>query len=261
MKIININKNIEEEIKFNYSYKFTDNDSDIIEIDKNIFVLSSGKVIKYGKNEFIIIKEIKIKHLDPKITTLSNNRIGISGDDWGNSFSIYNGETFEKIVTLPTKDYANNYCQLLNREILVLSISHGEPIEIWSLDNYELIAKIKNIGGQLHNYKEDKIFCGDGDSIYIINIKLLIIEDIIKCGVRNFRNLSFVNNCLFIDNEILMLNKEIKYIKFTQEKDKSKYKYNIFTKNKIIFFNDENEVFIMEKSTLFNYLKNYLILK
>ena len=40
----------------------------------------------------------------------------------GNSISIYNSNTYEKIKTLPTKDYSLNCYKLLNQEILALSI-------------------------------------------------------------------------------------------------------------------------------------------
>ena len=116
----------------------------------------------------------------------------------GNSISIYNSNTYEKIKTLPTKDYSLNCYKLLNQEILALSI--GLNIEFWSLKNYQIISTIKNIYTEkIINYKKDKIICstfGFGHVFYIIDTKLFIILNIFKT-LNLYYHPKFLNDFYF----------------------------------------------------------------
>ena len=100
---------------------------------------------------------------------LTKNKIVISLRSWGHSFIIYDGNTFKEIKALPTKDYPISCCQLLNKEILTLSILHEVIIEFWSLENYSLISCIKNIdAGIIINYKKDKIIFSIVDMLFML---------------------------------------------------------------------------------------------
>ena len=137
--IFDIEKSVNNKIKFDILYKLEEYVIEgIIELENgNLFI--NNKIYKIENNTLIIINEINPKIIDEvktrDIMNLTKNRIGINNRSWSHSFVIYDGNTFKEIKTLATKDYSLSCCQLLNKEILALSISHECLIEFWSLEN------------------------------------------------------------------------------------------------------------------------------
>ena len=258
--IFNIDKTINNTIKFDILYNIEDVGL-IIELENGNIFMDNGNVYKIEKKTLIKIKEIEISRYNVRdIINLSKNRIAISFGSWGYSVSIYDGSTLEEIETLPTKDYTSSCCQLLNKEILALSIWHESDIEFWSLEDYSLIFRIKNIyPGIIMNYKKDKIICSSnsGYSLYIIDTKLYKVEDVFKFPSSfnyYFRHPRLLNEYLFMDESIALLNNDTtfnKYFTFLSYYENDNYSY-ILKEDSIIIYD-------MRKNDLYN-IKKYLFL-
>ena len=259
--IFDIGKTINNIIKFDIMYKLEEFGR-IIELENGNLLLDNGEVYKIENNTLIKIKEIEISRYSVKeIINLSKNRIAISFNSWGYSITIYEGNTLEEIETLPTKDYASSCCQLLNKEILALSIWHESDIEFWSLEDYSLIFRIKNIyPGIIINYKTDKIICSSnsGYALYIINTKLFKIENVFKspsffdvcfCQAR------FLYNYLIIDKSIILLKNDTacnKYFNFISYHKNDNYSY-ILTEDSIIIYDlRKNDLYSIKKKLFLN---------
>ena len=255
--IFDIEKAFNNIIKFDILYNI-EGVSHIIELENGNLFMDNGKVYKIENNTLIKIKKTEnIKNGVKDIINLSKNRIAISFNSWGYSVGIYDGNTLEEIEYLPTKDYASSCCQLLNKEILALSIKNEYYIEFWSLEDYSLISRIKNIiPGIIMNYKKDKIICSSisGYALYIIDTKLFIVEDVFKSP--SFFDLYFCQARLL--NEYLLLNEPITLL----NNDTSCNKYFNFPssyENVYILKNDSIIIYDIRKNDLYN-IKNNLFL-
>ena len=236
----------------------------MIQLENGNLFLNNGQVLKIENHTLIQIKKIYIRLNLQEIGNLSKNRIMMSFSSWGHSIEIYDGNTLEKIETLPTKDYTNSVCQLLNKEVLALSIKYEADIEFWSLEDYSLLFKIKNIyPGIIMNYKKDKIICSsnNGYALYIINTKLYKVVDVFKspssfdlyyCWPK------LLNDYIFIKETIILLNNHNtncnKYFKFPFNYKRDNYSYILKDDSIIIYDLSKNELYNIKKKLFLNYL-------
>jgi len=258
--IFDIDKAVNNTIKFDIIYNLEEVGK-IIELENGNLLMDNGEVYKIENNTLIKIKEINIDRYNVKeIVNLTKNRVAISLRSWGYSIIIYDCNTLEEIETLPTKDYASSCCQLLNKEILALSIWHESDIEFWSLEDYSLIFKIKNIyPGFIMNYKKDKIICSSnsGYSLYIINTKLFKVEDVFKSpsSFNYFCQPKLLNEYIIIDESIILLNKDSacnKYFNFPSYNEYDNYSY-ILKKDSIIIYDlRKNDLYNVKKKLFLN---------
>ena len=259
--IFDIEKAINNIIKFDILYNIEEV-SHIIELENGNLFMDNGKVYKIENSTLIKIKETDIINDGAKdIINLSKNRIAISFSSWGYSVAIYDGNTLEEIETLPTKDYASSCCQLLNKEILALSILHESDIEFWSLEDYSLIFRIKNIDpGIIMNYKKDKIICSsnNGYALYIIDTKLFIVEDVFKSPSSfnyYFCQPRFLNEYLLLEESITLLNNDTacnKYFNFPSYYKNDNYFYILKEDSIIIYDMRKNELYNIKKNLFLN---------
>lgn len=262
--IFDIEKTINNTIKFDIVYNLDEEVNLIIELDNlNLFlsrcVYNNNKIYKIENNTLIKIKELDMGSIR-EIINLTKNRISISFGSWGYSVTIYDGYTLEEIKTLPTKDYPLSCCQVSNKEILALSILHECTIDFWSLEDYSLVFQIKNINpGIIMNYKKDKIICSsDSDyAFYVIDTNLFRVENIFKfkSPIKIFQNQAKIfNGYLFMNETITLLNNDTDNNKYFQFNSSENYSYLFKEDNIIINVLGKNELYNIKKENFFNLL-------
>ena len=272
--IFDIEKTNNNKIKFDILYEFEEDEymNFFIELNNGNLLINKN-IYKIDKYTLIKIKELDIDNLNTReIIRLTKNRIAMSIGSWGYSVIIYDENNFSEIKTLPTKDYPNSICQLLDKEIIALSIMHESDIEFWSLVDYNIIFQIKNIyPGYILNYKKDKIISSSFDdyAFYIIDTKLFKVENIFKISQYfdwfNPGKL-IINEFLFIDNMIILLDNDIEnnrffeLIKYHKHSDRN-YFYLLKDDNILIYNSNENELYSIKKTELKNKLNNLLLSK